>query len=207
MCEYCGCQAIRSIDELTREQTRKAVTATSGRAAETVDGGHDQSLLRTARSCSPSSSTARPQVVDITGRGDLDALLAAFYGRALADPDLRPVFVDVMRLDLDEHLPVIAAFWEHVLFRTGTYSGRTMDVHRRVHQRIPLTESHFCRWLELWQSSVDEMFAGPVAEQAKAHAARMASVFLRNLSAGPAPRSLPLVPAAANQSQRSHQVR
>lgn len=132
---------------------------------------------------------------DIAGRADLDALLTAFYGQALADPVLRPVFVDEMRLDLDEHLPVIAAFWEHVLFRTGAYSGRTMDVHRRIHQRIPLTAVHFDRWLALWQASVDQLFAGPVAEQAKAHAVRMAGVFLRNLAAPPALRSLPLAPA------------
>lgn len=132
---------------------------------------------------------------DIADRADLDALLTVFYGQALADPVLRPVFVDEMQLDLDQHLPVIAAFWEHVLFRTGAYSGRTMDVHRRIHQRIPLNAAHFDRWLALWQASVDHLFAGPVAEQAKAHAARMAAVFLRNLAAPPVPRSLPLVPA------------
>lgn len=132
---------------------------------------------------------------DIAGRADLDVLLARFYGRAMSDPVLRPVFVDVMRLDLDEHLPVIGAFWEQVLFRTGSYSGRTMDVHRRVHQRIPLTDSHFTRWLELWERSVDELFAGLVAEEAKAHAGRMAAVFLRNLSAAPVRGSLPLAPA------------
>lgn len=131
---------------------------------------------------------------DIADRGDLDGLLTAFYGQALADPVLRPVFVDEMRLDLDEHLPVIAAFWEHVLFRTGTYSGRTMDVHRRVHQRIPLTAAHFDRWLTLWHATVDRLHAGPVADEAKAHAARMAAVFQRNLAAPSAPRSLPLAP-------------
>lgn len=131
---------------------------------------------------------------DIADRVDLDALLVAFYGRAMVDPVLRPVFVDEMRLDLDEHLPVIGAFWEFVLFRTGTYSGRTMDVHRRIHQRIPLTEAHFARWLELWTTALDETFGGPVAEQAKAHAARMATVFLRNLTAPPG--SLPLASAA-----------
>lgn len=131
---------------------------------------------------------------DIAGRPDLDELLAAFYGQALADPVLRPVFVDEMRLDLDAHLPVIAAFWEHVLFRTGTYSGRTMDVHRRIHQRIPLTAAHFDRWLELWHASVERLFAGPVADQAKAHAGRMAAVFQRNLAAPATPGSLPLAP-------------
>ncbi len=131
---------------------------------------------------------------DIAGRADLDALLIAFYGQALADPVLRPVFVDEMRLDLDDHLPVIAAFWEHVLFRTGTYSGRTMDVHRRIHQRIPLTAAHFARWLGLWNASVDRLFAGPAADQAKAHAARMATAFQRSLAAPTGPRSLPLAP-------------
>ena len=133
---------------------------------------------------------------DIAERDDLDRLLVRFYSAVLVDPVLRPVFVDEMRLDLDEHLPVIGAFWEHVVFRTGEYSGQTMEVHRRVHQRIPLTGTHFARWLELWQASVDALFAGAVAEQVKAHAARMASVFLRNLAAPPAPL------AAAQQDER-----
>jgi len=133
---------------------------------------------------------------DIVDRADLDALLARFYGWALVDPVLRPVFVDVMQVDLAKHLPVIGAFWEQVLFRTGAYSGRTMEVHRRVHERVPLTEAHFGRWLELWQAEVDASFVGPVAEQAKAHAGRMAAVFRRNLAAAPAPQQLPLVPAA-----------
>jgi hemoglobin len=141
---------------------------------------------------------------DIAGRADLDELLTAFYSQALADPVLRPVFVDEMRLDLREHLPVIAAFWEQVLFRTGEYSGQTMDVHRRVHQRIPLTSTHFDRWLELFQASVDRLFTGPVTDQAKAHAARMAAVFLRNLAAPPNPRSLPLVPARPALHDRLH---
>lgn len=130
---------------------------------------------------------------DVAGRAGIDALLAAFYGHALADPVLRPVFVDEMRLDLDEHLPVIGAFWEHVLFRTGGYSGGTMEVHRRVNRRIPLTEDRFDRWLELWTASVDGLFDGPVAEQAKAHASRMAIAFVRALAAPP--RSLAVVPA------------
>lgn len=133
---------------------------------------------------------------DIACRADLDELLRAFYGQALADPVLRPVFVDEMHLDLDVHLPVIADFWEQVLFRTGSYSGATMDVHRRVHERIPLSATHFDRWLELWQRTVDELHAGPVAELAKARAGRMASVFLRNLSTPPAGRPLALLPAS-----------
>ena len=135
---------------------------------------------------------------DLTDRADLELLLRDFYARAFADELLGHVFVDVVHMDLEEHLPSIAGFWEKVLFNTGSYNGRAMQVHRDVHQRVPLTEDHFARWLALWRASLDAHFAGPVTEQADAHATRMAAVFLRNLSTTPEHRrpSLPLVPAS-----------
>ena len=130
---------------------------------------------------------------DLSTQEDLEVLLRDFYGRAFADPLLREVFVDVVHMDLEEHLPVIVAFWQKVLFDTGTYSGRTMEVHRRVHEKIPLTEEHFARWLELWSDALAG-FSGPVAERAAEHGTRMAAGFLRTLSAPP--RSLPVLPSA-----------
>jgi hemoglobin len=133
-------------------------------------------------------------VEDLTGRDDVERLLRAFYGRALVDELLGHVFVDVVHMDLEEHLPVITDFWMKVLFDEGTYSGRTMEVHRRIHRRVPLTEAHFARWLELWDATVAEGFDGPVAAASVSHAHRMAAVFLRHLAAVAPPRSLPVVP-------------
>lgn len=136
---------------------------------------------------------------DLTGRADLEVLLRDFYRRAFADDLLRHVFVDVVHMDLGEHLPRIVAFWQKVLFDVGGYDGRVMAVHRDVHQQVALTEAHFTRWLELWRESLDAHFAGPVTEQADIHARRMASVFLRNVT-GPQPRrSLPLVSGVSRQ--------
>jgi hemoglobin len=131
---------------------------------------------------------------DLATRADVEHLLRTFYTAAFEDPLLRHVFVDVVHMDLDEHLPVITAFWEKVLFNTGTYDGQAMRVHRRIHQRVPLTAAHFDRWLDLWRESLEATFAGPVAERANADARRMAAVFLRNLSKAEPPRSLPVVP-------------
>lgn len=131
---------------------------------------------------------------DLAGRAELETLLRDFYEHALADPLLRPVFVDVAHMDLEQHLPVITDFWVKVLFDEGTYSGRTMAVHRGIHARAPLTGEHFARWLALWRDAVDRWFAGPVAEQAKAHAERIAAVFLRQLTEPR--RSLPVVVGA-----------
>ena len=134
------------------------------------------------------------RVHDIATREDLESLLRAFYGRALVDPLLRHVFVDVVHMDLEAHLPVIADFWQKVLFDTGTYSGRTMEVHRRIHRRVPLTEGHFDRWLELWGETVRDGFRGPVADQAVVHATRIAAVFQRQLAEQrPGLRTLPVV--------------
>lgn len=135
---------------------------------------------------------------DITSRADLDSLLRTFYGRALTDPLLRHVFVDVVHMDLESHLPVIIEFWQKVLLNTGTYSGRTMDIHRRIHQRVPLTGEHFDRWLTLWRQAVHDTFDGPVADQAVAHASRMAVVFYRELKdKHPVRKRLPVVPVTA----------
>lgn len=129
---------------------------------------------------------------DLADRSDVEHLLRDFYGRAFDDALLRHVFVDVVHMDLEDHLPVIVDFWVKVLFNTGTYNGSAMRVHRRVHERVPLTAEHFDRWLRLWRDSLDASFSGPVTEAADDHARRMARTFLRNLTEPP--RSLPVVP-------------
>lgn len=130
---------------------------------------------------------------DITSPADLDRLLRHFYARAFADELLGHVFVDVIGMDLEDHLPAITAFWQRVLLGTGEYRGRPLAQHRAVHAQVPLTDEHFARWLALWRSGLDALFVGPVTELAYSHAARTGENFLRNLNAAQPPRSLPLV--------------
>lgn len=131
---------------------------------------------------------------DIATRADLEMLLRDFYGRAFVDPLLGHVFVDVVQMDLERHLPVIVGFWQKVLFNVGTYNGRPMHVHQRLHQAVPLTDAHFTRWVALWRNALDAHFAGPVTEQAAAHATRIAAAFAKKLPAAlPERRGLPLL--------------
>ena len=132
-------------------------------------------------------------MADIAGPADLQLLLREFYARAFDDELLRHVFVDVAHMDLDAHIPVLAAFWEKVLFGTGTYSGRAMAVHRDLHAIEPLTDEHFTRWLELWTATICDNFHGRYAMAAQSEAARIASVFLRNLHGAQAG-GMPVVP-------------
>lgn len=124
---------------------------------------------------------------DIATRADCERLVRAFYGRALEDPIIGWLFVDVAKLDLEEHVPVIASFWETILLGAQSYSGGAFRPHAALHAKARLRAGHFERWLVLWRTTVDELFAGQRAELAKAHAARVARAFQGRLEAMPPP--------------------
>jgi len=119
--------------------------------------------------------------LDITDRADLDGLLHAFYGAALHDELLGPVFATA-GMDLALHLPRIASFWEVTLLGTGEYFGRPMQLHRHLADTAGLGAGHFQRWLALWAQTLTAMFAGPTAERAKTEAVRIAGHMVRDLT-------------------------
>ncbi len=140
---------------------------------------------------------------DIQNRDDCERLVRTFYGRALTDPVIGFIFVDVARLDLEAHVPRITSFWETILLGRQTYSGGAFRPHAVLHARVPFRRGHFERWLWLWQTTVDELFAGDRAEEAKAHAVRVAAAFHSRLNRGssagdpeedPEPASIPAAP-------------
>ena len=107
---------------------------------------------------------------DIVSREDIDALMVRFYGRAMSDPVIGPLFTDVAQLDLEHHLPVIGDFWESTLFGSGVYSRHRRNpllIHAELDRKARLEPHHFQRWLELFTTAVDESFAGLRADYAK----------------------------------------
>lgn len=123
-------------------------------------------------------------VKDIENRGDIDALMRAFYARVIVDDAIGFLFTEVARLDLDHHLPIIGDFWETVLFASGDYArhGRNpLQVHLDLHAKEPLRTEHFTRWLELFDASVDDLFSGPRATFAKQRARGIAFRFMSAL--------------------------
>ncbi len=132
----------------------------------------------------------RERLRDIESRADCERLVRAFYGRALDDPIIGFIFVDVARLDLEAHVPRITSFWETVLLGARSYGGGAFRPHAELHAKVELREGHFAQWLHLWSRTVDELFAGERAELAKAHALRVARAFhgrLRTLPSPPGP--------------------
>src|SRR4051794_38457484 len=71
---------------------------------------------------------------DIESRGDCERLVRAFYGRALEDPIIGFIFVDVAKLDLDAHIPQITSFWETILLGARSYAGGGVPSARHAHR-------------------------------------------------------------------------
>jgi|SRR5215204_1064773 len=130
---------------------------------------------------------SKPDSPDLANRADVDILLRRFYGRVFADGILEEPFTELRATGLESHLPVMCDFWETVLFRAGLYHRNALNVHRKLDDRHPLSANHFVRWLALWNTTVDEMYRGPVAEHAKIQAARIAKSMHRRLRGVDAP--------------------
>jgi hemoglobin len=141
---------------------------------------------------------------DIESRADCERLVRTFYGKALDDPVIGYIFTDVAKLDLEAHVPRITSFWETILLGARSYGGGAFRPHAVIHAKSPLREGHFDRWLFLWRETVDELFAGPRAELAKAHAERVAGAFHARLHGYPSPYEGPAPIAVAGLTVTRH---
>ena len=109
---------------------------------------------------------------DIQSPDDVRTLIDAFYGRIREDDMLGHIFNDIAKVDWPHHLPRMYAFWEFLLLGGEGYAGNPLEPHRRLNQLVRLEKKLFDRWVEIFQSTVDQHFAGNVAEEAK-HKARL----------------------------------
>ena len=122
---------------------------------------------------------------DIVNAADIDALVTAFYQKVLPDPIIGFIFTDIAGIDLAQHLPKIAGFWHKILLPQSpegqAYKGRTFEIHQHLHQRCQLNEHHFQRWVLLFTRTVDELYAGPLADLTKQRAAAIAESMHKGL--------------------------
>jgi hemoglobin len=123
-----------------------------------------------------------PPLPDISSRHDIVQLVDAFYERVGRDELLGPIFNDVARVDWDAHLPRMYDFWDSVLFGRTGFKGNPLAVHRALAQLTPLTSREFTAWLTLFHATVDALFSGAVATQAKVRASRIAATMQLHLA-------------------------
>jgi hemoglobin len=113
----------------------------------------------------------RPPLADIQTEEDVAKLVYTFYDKIRADELLGPVF-DKAISDWEPHLQIMCNFWSTMLLYSAKYKGDPMS----KHLSLPIDPSHFNQWLSLFNGTVDQLFQGEVADNAKARAKNIARI-------------------------------
>ena len=109
-------------------------------------------------------------------RQDIEDLVNLFYDKVQNDDKIGFFFNDVAKVDWAHHLPKMYSFWETLLFGQISYKGNPMAMHFPINEKVPLEKAHFAHWVKLWTETVEENFAGEMAELAIYKATNIANL-------------------------------
>jgi hemoglobin len=110
---------------------------------------------------------------DILDLDDIKELVDFFYEKVQQDPLLAPVFNERIGGRWAEHLEKMYRFWQTVLLEERTYFGAPFP----PHATLPVAHEHFKQWMDLFIETVDILFVGAKAGEAKWRAGKMAELF------------------------------
>jgi hemoglobin len=113
---------------------------------------------------------------DIADRNDIVLLVNTFYEKVARDAVIGPIFTDVARVDWDRHLPIMYSFWATMLLDEQSYAGHPMISHAELNKKQPLLQYHFDGWVRIFVETVDELFRGTKADEAKSRGAQIAQL-------------------------------
>lgn len=119
---------------------------------------------------------------DLQNRADVYALVAAFYEKVRENKEIGHFFNKTIT-DWPEHLEKLTDFWETNLFMVSKFRGNPVRAHKEVDEnfRHSIEQKHFGEWLNMWFTTVDEMFEGERANIAKNRARNMAHNLFMNM--------------------------
>lgn len=110
---------------------------------------------------------------DIQTLDDVKLMVDTFYGRVQEDDRIGPIFNSKLEGRWPIHLEKMYTFWQTILLDEYTYQGRPFP----PHAQLPIEAEHFERWLQLFDKTVNDLFEGPVADEAKSRGRKMAALF------------------------------
>lgn len=111
---------------------------------------------------------------DITTLEDIKMLVDTFYGRIRENDLLGPIFNGILNDRWPAHLEKMYRFWQTVLLEEHTYVGSPFV----PHAKLPIDKLHFDTWLTIWDGTINDLFEGTKAEEAKWRGDKMAEMFL-----------------------------
>ena len=113
---------------------------------------------------------------DIQNQDDLYLLVDEFYKKLFTDDSISYIFTDVVKIHLEEHLPILVTFWSQAILGTGGYVKNLTQIHLDIDQKEPLTPELFKIWLNHFYTTVDNNFIGEKSEKIKTQALSIATI-------------------------------
>ncbi|WP_312340323.1 group III truncated hemoglobin [Sphingobacterium sp.] len=110
---------------------------------------------------------------DILTLDDIKALVDQFYSTVRKDRLLGPIFQERIQDNWAIHLEKMYSFWQTILLDEHNYFGSPFP----PHSNLPIDAQHFGQWLKLFEATVDQLYSGKKAEEAKWRAQKMAQMF------------------------------
>ncbi|MCJ0742984.1 group III truncated hemoglobin [Pedobacter montanisoli] len=129
------------------------------------------------------------ELSDIQELDHIKQLVDSFYDKIRVNELLGPIFNHIIQDRWPEHLEKMYRFWQTILLEEHTYQGSPF----LPHAKLPVNKTHFDEWLRIFNQTVDELFKGEKAEQAKWRANRMALMFLAKIEYYQNNSSIPLM--------------
>ncbi len=115
---------------------------------------------------------------DIQSREDIVLLVDTFYNAVRENDTLNYIFEEVAKVDWKKHLPKMYSFWSSILLEEHSYAGNPMVKHIALSKITSMTTVEFDEWLSLFNNTVDALFEGPTATEAKLRAGNIARLML-----------------------------
>ncbi len=119
--------------------------------------------------------------MDIETRADVVLLVDTFYKKVNEDETLGFIFNDIAKVDWPNHLPKMYFFWASMLLGERSYTGAPMTVHIDLSKQTPMDQHQFTTWTNLFTTTVDELFDGEKAREAKLRATNVAGLMLHKV--------------------------
>lgn len=126
---------------------------------------------------------------DIQNLQEIKLMVDTFYSKIREDEKLQDIFNDIIQDKWPEHLEKMYQFWQTVLLGEHTYHGNPF----LPHAKMPINASHFEQWVKIFHQTINSLFQGEKAEQAKWQAERMAEMFLHKIEYYKNSSSIPLL--------------
>lgn len=116
---------------------------------------------------------------EIESREDVYLLVATFYDKIKKDDFIGPFFLKtISEEEWEPHLQKLTDFWETNLFFVRKFKGNPMKAHKDLDRNFNhiISQEHFGKWLQLWFETIDSLFIGAKAQEAKERARNIASM-------------------------------